>query len=146
MKWNWGTKLIMVFSIFVLGMIALVVVSMRQKVEMVAQNYYKDELQYQEVLDATAMANGLSRAVKVVKEAAGISIQLPLETAGNGVKGDVYFYCSADAAKDRHLPLVVDEKGLQTVDTQKLMPGRYIVKISWESRQQKYYTEQTIIL
>jgi hypothetical protein len=146
MKWNWGTKLIMVFSIFVLGMVALVVMSMRQKVDLVAKDYYKDELRYQEVLNATNLANGLSAAVKVTKEANAISIQLPQEMSSAAVKGNVFFYCPSDATKDQHIPLVVDSKGLQWVDLPKLKPGKYIIKISWEFDKKQYYAEQTLTI
>jgi hypothetical protein len=146
MKWNWGTKLIMVFSIFVLGMVALVVMSMRQKVDLVAKDYYKDELRYQEVLNATNLANGLSAAVKVTKEANAVSIQLPQEMSSTAVKGNVFFYCPSDATKDKHIPLVVDSKGLQWVDLPKLMPGKYIIKISWEFDKKQYYAEQTLTI
>ena len=44
MKWNWGTKLILVFSLFVAGMITLVVMSMKQKVQLVAKDYYKEQI------------------------------------------------------------------------------------------------------
>jgi hypothetical protein len=146
MKWNWGTKLIMVFSIFVLGMVSLVVMSMRQKVDLVAQNYYQDELRYQEVLNATTLANGLSAAVKVTKETDFVNIQLPQEMIGATVQGNIFFYCPSDAKKDRHIALSIDGKGLQTVALRQLIPGKYTVKITWEFNQQKYYAEQTLVI
>ena len=146
MKWNWGTKLIMVFSVFVLGMVALVVMSMRQKVDLVAKDYYKEELRYQEVLNATTLANGLSAAVKVAKEPHAVSIQLPQEMSSATVQGNIFFYCPSDATKDQHIPLAVDSKGLQMVDLPKLKPGKYVIKISWEFDKKQYYDEQTLII
>jgi hypothetical protein len=146
MKWNWGTKLMMVFGIFVLGMVSLVVMSMRQKVELVAKNYYQDELRYQEVLNATALANGLSAAVKVTKEAGFVTVQLPQEMAAGPVQGKIFFYCPSDAKKDRHIPLSIDGKGLQAVGLQQLVPGKYLVKIAWEFNKQQYYAEQTLTI
>lgn len=146
MKWNWGTKLIMVFSVFVLGMVALVVMSMRQKVDLVAKDYYKDELRYQEVLNATSLANGLSAAIKVAKEPNAVSIQLPQEMASTAVQGNIFFYCPADAKKDRHIPLAVDGKGQQSVGLPQLMPGKYIIKITWEFNKKQYYAEQALTI
>jgi hypothetical protein len=146
MKWNWGTKLMMVFGIFVLGMVWLVVMSMRQKVDLVAKNYYQDELRYQEVLNATNLANGLSAAVKVTKEAGFVTVQLPQEMAGGPVQGKIFFYCPSDAKNDRHIPLSIDGKGLQVVGLQQLVPGKYLVKIAWEFNKQQYYAEQTLVI
>jgi hypothetical protein len=146
MKWNWGTKLILVFSIFVVGMVWLVVMSMRQKVDLVAKNYYQDELRYQEVLNATTLANGLSAAVRVTKETDFVTIQLPQEIAVGPVQGNIFFYCPSDAKKDRHIPLTINGKGLQAVALRQLAPGKYTVKIAWEFNKQKYYAEQTLIL
>ncbi len=146
MKWNWGTKLILVFSFFALAMILLVVMSMRQKVQMVAEDYYKDELRYQQVIDATALANTLSAKVEITKQHDKIMLQFPHEMNGAVLNGRLLFYCAAESAKDQTIKLETDILGKQLIAADKFRPGNYIVKIEWKYKDKQYYTEQPLSL
>jgi hypothetical protein len=145
MKWNWGTKLILVFSCFIAAMIMLVVMSMKQKVQLVAKDYYKDELRYQQVIHATSLANALSAKVTIKKQGGFVIVQLPPEMAGKQITGTIFFYCPANDNKDRKLQLQTNELAQQQISLQQLLTGSYIVKIEWTHKGQQYYTEQSFI-
>jgi len=146
MKWNWGTKLMLVFSFFASAMILLVIMSMRQKVQMVAKDYYKDELRYQQVIDASNLANGLTEKVRVIKQDSFITIQLPHEMKGRKITGKLLFYCASESAKDKVVVMQTDVSGKQEVPASKFSEGNYTVKIEWECDGKQYYAEQFITL
>ena len=146
MKWNWGAKLILVFGIFVVAMTALVVMSMKQKIQLVTKDYYRDELRYQQVIDAASLANKLSAQIEITKLDSFIRIQLPQEMAGTSVQGEILFYYISDAAKDRHWQLQTNTAAQQLIPLDKLLPGNYAVKINWTHNNLQYYTEQSLIL
>lgn len=146
MKWNWGTKLILVFGFFVAAMAALVVMSMRQKIQMVAKDYYKDELKYQQIINATTLANQLSTTVELTKQDGFMMLQLPDEMKGEEIKGVLLFYNQADAAKDRELPLETNTRAQQLIPVSLFLPGNYTLKITWTHRGKQYYAEQSLSL
>jgi hypothetical protein len=142
MRWNWGTKLIIVFGFFVLGMIALVGMSMRQKVELVSKDYYSEELRYQQVMDATQRAQALKRPLVVEQRGNQVLLRLPQEAGNGAITGQVYFYCAADGQKDKRLQLQTNANGEQSIPIQQLRPGRYTVKVDWQYGGQAYYAER----
>ncbi len=146
MKWNWGTKLMLVFGLFIAAMAGLVVMSMRQKIQMVAKDYYKEELKYQQVINATVLANQLSTTVEIIKQDDFIILQLPAEMKGELIKGTILFYYPADAAKDRELPLQINNNAQQLIPLSLFLPGKYTVKIDWIHKDKQYYSEQVLSL
>ena len=146
MKWNWGTKLMLVFSFFASAMILLVIMSMRQKVQMVAKDYYKDELRYQQVIDATSLANTLSAKVEITKEDGFIIVQVPHEMNGVVINGKLLFYCASESAKDQQIKLQTDVSGKQAISSSQFKPGNYTVKIEWQFNGKQYYAERPLTL
>ena len=48
---NWGNKIMLSFSVFVAIIITMVVVSMKQDVFLVSEDYYDKEVKYQNQID-----------------------------------------------------------------------------------------------
>lgn len=119
---------------------------MQTPVDLVAKEYYRDELVYQDVIDGTRKANALSGKVILQEGPETISLQLPAEMKNTGVEGSILFYCPSDMAKDRRLPLQVDAGARQEISNRHVLPGHYLVKIRWESRGVRYYTEQPLVI
>lgn len=144
MTLNWGHKITLVFSAFVLLMFTLVYKSMKTDFQLVTKEYYKDELAYQQVIDGTNRANKLSGIVQVAQTTDGLSIQLPAEMKGKNISGNIWLYCSSDDKKDRRLALTVDENGKQVMDGKSIPPANYLVKVTWKADELSYYNEQRI--
>ena len=143
---NWGQKLIMVFIVFAIGMIYLVYRCIHVNTDLVTKEYYKDELKYQDVIDGTRMANALSGRVQLNQDNEAITVQLPAEMKNERVSGKIWFYCPADAKKDRHISIAMDADAMQQISKKVLRPGSYTVKLNWKSNDKNYYTEQTFTI
>lgn len=141
---NWGNKLLTVFLVFGTGMGYLVYRSVNTRFELVEKDYYKSELRYQQVIDATSRAAALSQPVKLEQTETGIALQLPPEMAEKNIRGDVWFYCAYDERKDKKFALNPGNGGRQVFAPGVVPPGDYTVKISWADNGNSYFSENRI--
>jgi len=141
---NWGNKLVLAFIVFAAGMAFLVYSALQTDFEMVDEEYYKSELKYQQVIDASQRANGLIDQLKLTDTVQRIRLQMPAGMRGKNVQGDVYFYCAYDKKSDRQFPLTVDESGAQYFAKEKLAKAKYTVKVSWKYEGVSYFKEMVI--
>ncbi|MBS0025926.1 FixH family protein [Chitinophaga sp. 22321] len=141
---NWGHKIIIVFAVFAAGMLTLVTKSMRTKIDMVTQDYYGEELKYQQVIDGKQNAAGLSAPIMVAQPEEGIMITYPRELLGKTINGRLTFYRPSDAGKDIHLSLQPDPSGHQLINRQLFIKGQYRMKVQWTINDQPFYQEQPI--
>ena len=142
---NWGNKLILVFVIFALMIGLLVYKSVNTKYDLVSQDYYKDELRYQDKIDQTKNANAIS-AVAIWQDKSNVIIQLPKEQVGTATQGEIWLYCKTDADNDMKFDLRTDTSGQQLIDKKKLHKGAYQLKLSWQTAMEKFYNEHDILI
>lgn len=143
---NWGHKLIFTFLVFSGFMSYLVYRCAETRYDLVSKEYYKDELEYQQVIDGTKMAAGLSSPVKVWQNESGITIQFPSEMKERKLSGQAWFYCPVDAGKDKKLDIDISSGAEFLVNNNVLSPGNYIVKINWNQEGKHYYSEQNFTI
>jgi FixH len=142
---TWGNKILVAFIAFAALIGTLVYKCMQQNFELVSNDYYADELKYQDKIDGVSNANKLT-VVQVKENLADVSIQMPKELNGMPVTGEAWFYCVNNAANDRKISLVVDDNGTMLIAKQKLAKTKYLLKLTWESGNEKFYNEQGIEL
>lgn len=111
-------------------------------VSLVANEYYKDELAYQQVIDGTKMANALSAPVSLQKNDGNIILQLPAEMKRLQVTGSVLFYCPSNEHNDKKMVLTTNGDGQQIINAGQLARGKYVVKIDWQANNTHYYSQQ----
>jgi hypothetical protein len=140
---NWGNKLVFVFIAFATLIGTLVYKAMHTKYELVSQDYYKDELRYQDKIDGKINAAKISK-IRISQDAEAVEIHLPVEMQGHSIKGEAWFYCKTDAVNDRRIPLEMDASGTQLVMKNKLAKGNYELKLNWETGSEKYYSEEKL--
>jgi FixH len=141
---NWGNKLLLTFLVFGAGMAYLVYRSVNTNYELVEKDYYKSEIRYQEVIDATGRVNQLSSPVTIGQSDAGIVLQLPAEMKNRDITGDILFYCAYDEKKDKRFSLEPDAEAKQLFQSSAVLPGNYTVKISWATEGKNYFTEKRL--
>ena len=140
---SWGNKLVIVFIVFAALILTMVYKAVNTKFELVTKDYYKDELRYQDKIDGVNNANKLS-SVSVSQDSSALVVELPKEMKGLKTEGDIWFYCSNDETKDKKLPLQVDESGKQFIAKNKMSKGNYLMKLTWKSGGNTYYSEQLL--
>lgn len=143
---NWGNKILLALLLFIGMMGYLVYRSINTDYELVSAAYYTDELAYQQIIDGTNRALQLSEKPEVARKDSVIEIRLPKEMKGSPLKGRIQFYCPSKAGLDKSFDLQTNAEGIQHIASAAIAPGRYVVKISWESQQLAYYAEQNLEL
>jgi len=143
---NWGNKILLVFLVFAGGIFYLVYRSMHVNYELVSKEYYKDEIRYQDIIDASKRAGALSKKIEISQSGDVIAVQLPNEMKNEKVTGVMWFYCAADETKDRRISMQPDQHGAQQIARTRFLPGSYVVKFDWTSLNARYYLEEPLTI
>ena len=137
---NWGYRLMIVFIAFAAMMIYLVYRSFQTNFELVEKTYYQSELQYQDIIDGTKLANQLSTLPKLTQSGDSLLLQMPKEQSGKNVTGTIWFYCAYNSQNDKKVALATGTRAYKNM----LNNGRYTAKIHWLSEGRSYYSEQKL--
>ncbi len=142
-KLSWGTKLGMFASIYVIGVLAFVVFSTTQDINLISKDYYPQGIEYQDKIDKIKNAQSLIEKLIVSQNAGTIQIQFP-EGMRNNLSGTVTFYRPSGAENDLYFDLKLDESGIQTFNSDRLIKGRYTIQVDWKQQTREYYYEEAI--
>lgn len=116
-----------------------------QKIDLVSNNYYEEELKYQDRIEEMTRVKNLSEPVKVNVEGSQLFIIFPKEFNGTKINGNVHVYYPADEKKDISFAFNT-ENNLITHELKAGNKGMYVIKLSWMSHNTSYYTEQNIFI
>ena len=142
---NFGHKIAIVYTLFVVFIISLVTFCVKQKdIFLVSSDYYKKEIAYQDEIDKYANTRALAQPVKVVRNGELLNFEFPEEM--QGASGEIHFYRPSDANLDFRVPLHMDSSHVQKVAVNGLVKGRWVVKMEWTKGGKDYLKEEKIIL
>ncbi|MBT8196207.1 MAG: hypothetical protein HKO56_03215 [Bacteroidia bacterium] len=143
---NWGNKIAIVYSAFVILILAMVYKSSQMKIDLVTEDYYAEELKYQDKIDALKNTNALETPLIIKNEEGIVSIQFPEEMNRADISGTVHFYKPNNKSLDKHIPIRADHFNKQIFNTIDYGKGAYELKIDWQLNGVNYYQEEDIFL
>jgi hypothetical protein len=142
---NWGWKIALAYTGFVVMVLAMVVYTMNQDLFLVADDYYKQEIEYQQEIDKMENVAALSDKIRWKKEGTYIFLTFPKEFQNVKTAGNIHFFRPSDANKDKIIDLNV--QGLQQkVFVGALDKGFWKLKINWQAGGKSYYQEEELLL
>jgi hypothetical protein len=143
MKISWGIKIILSFVIFATGIIIMVAISMSRTTDLVSENYYEQEIKYQDQID-------------VLKRSAELDKSISLSFTGNAVilktdyskklEGEIHFYRTSNAARDFVIPFNADSPGEQNIPASNLEKGLWRIKLNLNDGKEKFFVEKSIFI
>lgn len=143
----WPIAIIACFVVFIGAMAAWIVYAVRQDMDLVRDDYYEQEIRYQQQLDRMNRTQPLRSEVKIAYDAAKQSITIALPAAhALEAKGSIRFYRPSDAKLDHELRLVVAADGTQQIDATALRAGLWKVHVQWMLDEQEYFFDQPLVL
>ena len=142
---NWGHKIIIVYVIFVAGMVFLAVKSSQQNIELVTEDYYAKELVYQQKIDEIKRTASLSAPVDITFINHELKINFPKDFATKKIVGEAVLYCPADEKKDMNQQFTVTDNAVN-MSVPDYYHGLYYVKINWKVDGVDYYYEYKLII
>ncbi|MCB1126299.1 MAG: FixH family protein [Verrucomicrobiae bacterium] len=148
-RWNpWPVGIVAFFACFITLTAVFIVLSTRQRTDLVAPDYYERELRYQEQIDRAERTRLAGLTAKVDYEAVGDRLVIALPEA-HGLahpKGRVLLYRPAAAEMDREIALEVDGQGRQSVDASQLPEGPWNVRVEWALGTAEFSSQQRVII
>jgi hypothetical protein len=141
---NWGHGIAIFFVCFVTFMLVLVVKAFQENIDLVTDNYYQEELDYQTRIDKIKNNQLLLVPVEIKSELGGINIQFP--EFESPIQGEIQVFRPSDAKFDLIREIDADVYYRQHISTSNLPGGFYKIKISWEAEGKEYYTEESVNL
>ncbi len=141
---NWGWKMALVYTAFVVAIMTFVFKARSEKIDLVTKEYYEKELQFKDRMEASNNANELFSSISVKNEKGSIEIQLPQQQAKRILNAQVHFYCPSDADKDVQLDLNPDENAHQSLLTSTLKSGNYLAKLQWKADDKNFFIEKKL--
>ncbi len=126
--------------------ITLVITASRNKEELVAKDYYSQELKYQDKIDAINNEAALVKSIDHEVKSDLIVLALPPNLLKNELSGEIVFYCPSDSKKDLKIKMEFDTAGKQFIPTKLLQKGVYGMKLSWDGNGKKYFKEHVITI
>ena len=142
---NWGYKILVVYVVFVAGIMLMVYKSSNEKMDLVTTDYYAKELKYQDKIDATSRANALSADIKFDISDKQIVLHFPKEFAGKKINGTAELYCPSDENKDIKQDFLVEDATV-TINISTVNKGQQELHISWQVNGVDYYFEKKIFI
>lgn len=140
---DWGKGILVTIIAFVGFILVLVVISIRQDdIHLVTENYYAEEIKYQEHIQREKATASLGRDVLLLdSHAKVIQLDLPI-----GAEGSLHFFRPSDARLDRKIPIRITNLGGSEIPLESLLPGYWRVQLTWTENGINYYQEKKIAL
>ncbi len=145
MKFNWGTGITIAIIIFMSFILYLVISISRVSTDLYAEDYYQQEMEYQDRIDQKKNSSRYEDQWKVRATAQDVSIEMPKAITAGEIKGSVQFYRADDASMDRQFDLKLNDQR-QVFDRQAFSSGRYTVKVEWIHQEVSYFLEKDIYI
>jgi hypothetical protein len=145
MKLNWGAGIALLYAGFVVMILLLVGMSASQKIDLVTDQYYEDELRFQDKINKINLAKTLTDPLTWQVEEQGIKIHYPKEFSDNTLTGNIKLYCPSDNTKDRTF-IIKSQNGNQLIAASDLESGRYYLQIDWKNDKKAYWNEGVVVI
>lgn len=139
---NWGKSILLFYSLFVIALLAMVYFSFTQDVNLVAEDYYQQEIAYEDQITRIKNTESLVEKPTVVLKNTYVEITFPKDLNPKGV---VLFFRPSDSSKDRRVPLALGANGTQQIDFSTQLAGLWKAKLTWKQGEKEYYQEFVIV-
>jgi len=140
LKFTWGTGItiaMIAFMIFILSFVYKSIALDEYQHELVSEDYYKDELHYQEEIDKLNNAEKLSQNVVVKNSSQGLHIIFPQDIEESSITGEISFKRLSNQNLDFTESITLSNHE-QIIPAKKLVSGKWIIKVDWKSDGKEY--------
>jgi len=146
MKFNWGTGIVLAFIGFI-SFILYFVINMstdkRYKHDLVTEDYYKQELEYQNDINKEENAKTLKENLNWKRTTEGLVIEFPKDLDIKNITGKVFLYRPSNKQFDFEMPISLSNHNLLIPDNS-LLDGRWNIKVDWKYKKVLYLYKKDI--
>ncbi|OJV12419.1 MAG: hypothetical protein BGO21_06650 [Dyadobacter sp. 50-39] len=145
MKLNWKALIAAVYVSFVSMILLLVGMSAGQKIDLVTDHYYEEELKFQGKIDKAQRAAELPEPLSWQITESGLLVHYPAGFRDGDISGEIRLYCPSDDRNDRQFAIRSNNNG-QTVALSQIPAGRYKIQVDWKNGDKTYWNEGVVVI
>lgn len=139
---NWGKGIFIFYSLFVIAILWVVVFSFSVDVNLVSDDYYQQELAYEDQIVRIKNTDSLVEKPTVILKNGYVELTFPKDLK---VKGTILFFRPSDATKDIKIPIALGLNGKQEIAFSTQVAGLWKAKLTWSQDEKEYYQEFVIV-
>ena len=148
MKINWGTGIVIAFTLFmsfILYFVIKVQSNSKYDNELVVEEYYKHDAKFGDEMIRIQNAQNLVEKPQIINEAGEIKIIFPPQFEPKNIKGKVSLYRPSNKKLDFEIPISLSNSTL-LIPKKSLVGGRWDINLNWEYNNKEYQSKKTIYL
>jgi hypothetical protein len=139
---NWGKWIVVAFVLFAGFIATLVTVCMRQDINLVSKDYYKEELEYQDQIARINNVNTLTQ--KPIIQKSGSFLVVDFSQFKDIEKGQLKLFSPSDPKKDKTFAITSSDATKQSFSINDVAKGMYRARMLWEMNGKGYYLETVV--
>jgi hypothetical protein len=143
---SWGIRILTLYLGFVALIGCMVGLTMSQKVELVSQDYYQQEILYQKKMNRLSAAKSLRNPLTWKIEKGKIEIKFPQQFDNKPVQGIITIYRPSDSRLDQTIKFRQETCNGMNIPIKPLINGLYKLDIQWEMEKREYESEAIITI
>ena len=145
-KITWPTGIIIAitaFVIFILSFVYKVAFLPQYDHHLVSDEYYKEELNYQQEIDKLKNAAALEENITLKKVPTGLQINFPAQFNPEKIKGTIVFKRLSNSKIDFAMPIAL-KNHYMLIEDKKLVAGKWHIRIEWTVGSDTYLLKEKI--
>jgi hypothetical protein len=141
---NWGKWITVAFILFAVFIGVLVTICVKQDISLVATDYYKQELGFQQQIDRSNNVHQLINKPEIL--IVNNHVQISFKDFSSLQQGELKLFRPSNAKSDLVFQLKSTADTLQRFDLNSREKGMYKAKMKWSMNDKEYYMEKMIYL
>ncbi|TDU39665.1 FixH protein [Gelidibacter sediminis] len=146
MKFNWGTGIVLAFIgfiSFILYFVISMTVNKKYEHDLVTENYYGQELEFENELHKQRNAQTLKTDLFWSHTEDGLVITFPESMTPSDITGKVFLYRPSNKQLDFESAISLSDHNLLIPD-KRLLGGRWNIKVDWKYQGNAYIFKKDI--
>jgi hypothetical protein len=146
MKINWGTGIVLAFIGFISFIMYFIItmnVNDKYNHDLVTEDYYAEELNYQNDINKLENAKNLKENISYKHTAEGLLIVFPEHLDFSEITGNVFLYRPSNKQLDFDTTISLSKPYLLIPD-KRLVGGRWNIKVDWQYNNELYLYKKKI--
>ena len=143
---NWGHGLMIALGCFILFILSLIFIFPmgKQNAEMISNNYYEEELEYQDIIDAKNNAAKLEKTPTYKATSEGILITFPETIKVDENIANFVLFRTEDSNLDVKKEVTL-QHNLFLIPAKVISKGSYTLKLKWKENKKPYQVDYDIL-
>ena len=149
MKINWGTAIVIAFTLFISFILFFVIkVQSDSKYDndLVVEEYYKHDAHFGDEMQRIQNAQDLVAKPVITLTASGITIDFPAVFVPKNIRGKVSLYRPSNKKLDFEIPISLSDVTTLLIPKKSLTGGRWDINMEWQYEGKSYLSKETVYI